>query len=508
MDESLGKEPAGGVTGRVARPENSRRSRTWLTFVIGLMVPLVGGLLLLLAMAPGEEAGGFRERLSLMLDAWRGIKPDPEIVVEVREKIVEVEVEVEKLVPGPAVTPPLPSKWVPRKEIDTATLYNGLVTRASLEEVEGRTASLERVTDASYGVEIKVRITVPRAATTLAEFANINPDLPRALPGLAALLQTATTSGFYHQLYDNKRKRVQSDYARLNRVLDRHNFYDCESILELQSPDSGRRVLLIQSEMDVVSDGTDGDRMPDLDAYIANSANFQPSTGYMWKKKTAQPNPLLKRYTDAVARDEALLKKPGIGAGEKKTLQGKLAINRRVANDLRFWSYLIAEADPFVVIPLSIVRQKAQSSFAPQVGDYAVVVHGKRLFPAIVGDVGPTYKAGEGSLRLCKEINPNATVYSRPESDLAVTYLYFPGSAEPTRDAPDLDLWHERCTELLAEIGGVGEGFQLHRWEDWFAPQPEVVPPGGELPQQAQLPGEAGSGALSPEEQDSAEGSE
>jgi hypothetical protein len=423
-----------------------------------------------------NESLGIRERLGLIYNAWRGIEPEPVVVVEVQEKIVEV--EVEKLVPAPAAAPPpLPSKWVPRKEIDTATFYNGLVTRTSLDEVEGGRASVERDAEASYGVEIKVKIAVPQAAESMQDFVGLNPDLPSMLPGLSGLLDSARVSGFYHQLYDEKRKRVQREYTRLNKVLDRHNFYDCESILELRSPESGRRALLIQSEMDVVSDGTDGDRMPNLDAYIANSTNFQPSTGYMWKKRTAQPNPLLKRYTDAVARDEALLQKPGLKDSEKATLQGKIAINRRIADDLRFWSYLIAEADPFVVIPLSIARYKGHSDFAPQVGDYAVVVHGQRLFPTIVGDVGPTYKAGEGSLRLCKEINPKATVYSRPESDLKVTYLYFPGSAEPTRQAPDLDQWHLRCTQLLDEIGGVGEGYHLHRWADWFAPQPENVAP-------------------------------
>lgn len=472
MDQSLKNRPGRQETLRGGGMSTGRRRGAGcLVFAFGLSLPVLLGCLGLLLMPAPEEDTDLGERLGALAAAWRGVKPEPEVVVEIREKIVEV--EVEKLVPGPPPPPPPPpSKWVPRKEIDTATLYNGLVTKTSLVETEGGTASMERVSDGSYGVEIAVKVTIPRPATTLAEFARINPDLPRVLPGFPVLLETAATSGFYHQLYDNKRKRIQRDYSRLNRVLDRHNFYDCESILELKSPATGRRALLIQSEMDVVSDGTDGDRMPDLDAYIANSANFQPSTGYMWKKKTAQPNPLLSRYTDAIARDEALLKKPGTSAVAKQTLEAKLDINRRIANDLRVWSYLIAEADPFIVIPLSIVQQRRNSPFAPQVGDYAVVIHGGRLFPTIVGDVGPTYKAGEASLRLCKEINPQATVYSRPESDLHVTYLYFPGTADSQRDAPDLERWHQRCGELLEEIGGVGEGVELHRWKDWFAPEP------------------------------------
>ncbi|MEZ5302405.1 MAG: hypothetical protein R3F11_17490 [Verrucomicrobiales bacterium] len=58
---------------------------------------------------------------------------------------------------------------------------------------------------------------------------------------------------------------MKTNLTRLNRVLSRHNFYDCETILELTHPDSKQPVLLMQGEMDVVSDGSDGDRMAKLD---------------------------------------------------------------------------------------------------------------------------------------------------------------------------------------------------------------------------------------------------
>ena len=469
MDPSLHPDPTDlDADPNRPRPENRRRSLGCLGFLVGLLVPIAAGLAALALMPASEEGAGTpKQRVKAMIDAWRGVTPAPEVIERVVEKPVEKVVEVEKLVPAPPPKPP--SKWVPRKEIDTATLYNGLVTSTKLNEVEGASAATERETDGSYGVEIEVKVTVPKATDTVEGLAKLNPDLPKALPGLGPLLEKAQVSGFYHQLYDNKRKRIQYDYTRLNKVLDRHNFYDCETILELQAEDSGRRVLLLQSEMDVVSDGTDGDRMPELDAYVANSANFQPSTSYMWRKKTRQPNPLLPRYTLAVKRDQELLKQPGLSEQEKANLNSKIRINRTIAQDLEAWSYLIAEADPFVVIPGFIPRHRRNTPFAPQIGDYAVVVYGNRLFPAIIGDNGPTYKAGEGSLRLCKEMNPKATVYSRPESDLTVTYLYFPGTAEKKRDAPDLELWHRKCSELLGEIGGIGEGYALHEWEDHFA---------------------------------------
>ncbi len=90
--------------------------------------------------------------------------------------------------------------------------------------------------------------------------------------------------------------------------------------------------------------------------------------------------------------------------------------------------------------------------------------------PAIVGDGGPTYKVGEASLRLAKEINPDATPYSRPESDLKVTYLVFPDSRDQERSAPDYEKWKKRCEELLGEIGGIAPGYSLHSWTNTFPP--------------------------------------
>ena len=42
---------------------------------------------------------------------------------------------------------------------------------------------------------------------------------------------------------------------------------------------------------------------------------------------------------------------------------------------------------------------------------------------------------------MAKELNSRATSYSRPVSDLAVTYLVFPGSAEKFKE-PDYAHWH------------------------------------------------------------------
>ncbi|RYD37288.1 MAG: hypothetical protein EOP87_03860, partial [Verrucomicrobiaceae bacterium] len=122
--------------------------------------------------------------------------------------------------------------------------------------------------------------------------------------------------------------------------------------------------------------------------------------------------------------------------------------------------------------------------FAPKVGDYAVVVHGKKVYPAIVGDGGPTFKVGEASLRMARELNPKSSPYSRPVSDLKVTYLAFPGSREKEKGPPDYEKWRQRCHELLGEMGGLGEGYQLHQWTD-LLPKPVLPAP---APDQAPVP--------------------
>jgi Fungal chitosanase of glycosyl hydrolase group 75 len=119
-------------------------------------------------------------------------------------------------------------------------------------------------------------------------------------------------------------------------------------------------------------------------------------------------------------------------------------------------------------------------------GDYAVVIHGDKMYPAICGDYGPTQKMGEASLFIAKTINDKATPYRRPESDLKVTYLIFPGTAEKPNSPPNLDRWHEMCATYLKEIGAPGPGRELHRWEDPFKkPEPPptpAAPPAGTTP--------------------------
>src|SRR6185312_13935812 len=107
--------------------------------------------------------------------------------------------------------------------------------------------------------------------------------------------------------------------------------------------------------------------------------------------------------------------------------------------------------------------------------DFAVVVFADKIYPALVGDVGPNDKTGEASLRIAKAINNLATPYNRPVSDLKVTYLIFPGTADTPFGPPDLDKIQARCQGLVDKIGGAT--VPRHHWENIIPPLPTPPPP-------------------------------
>jgi hypothetical protein len=153
-------------------------------------------------------------------------------------------------------------------------------------------------------------------------------------------------------------------------------------------------------------------------------------------------------------------------------LRERIAKSKLQIADLKSASFLVSKTDPTIVLPGFMLRGSGPD--APKIGDYAVVIHEDKMYPAIVGDAGPSYKVGEASLRLCNEIRDTGTPLARPVSDLTVTYLVFPGSADEKRSAPDLAKWHARCAELLAEMG-VPDA-PLHQWEDLVPPWPTPTP--------------------------------
>lgn len=436
--------------------------------ILGLAV-----LIIALIVVDLTNSGG---TLKKSLIGFLGGETEREVVVEkeVIEKEVEVPVEkiVEKVVEKVVeveVKPPMPSRYIAWRKIDTAELWSGIPVETRVVSVEGDTAVKERESDESYQIEMTLKLTIPKPNESVDELTAINENLPAMLPDLSTLVEEAKVSPFYHHLYELKTERLQQKVTRIDQLLSRHNFYDCETVLETTHPDTGRKLLLVQGEMDVVTDGSDGDRWPQLDDYISMSQHYQPFTSFGWGKQSSTPNPLLERWENRLAEYEKEFAIPGLSIERNRFLRSNIETLRAEISDMKARSYLIAEADPFFVLPLSFLGRTDENEHAPSIGDYGVIIHGDRAYPAIAGDAGPSWKFGEASLRVAKQLNEKATPYNRPVSDLEVTYLIFPGTRDEKKGPPDLEAWHAKCSRLLEEIGGLGEGFTLHEWEDLIA---------------------------------------
>jgi hypothetical protein len=380
----------------------------------------------------------------------------------------EAKAAAEAMVPEPVREPAL------GPVTDVRKLRSGIPFKTEVNIGKGGIASKERVDDDSYTAFYHLALRLPSPVKTMAELEKSNPDLAKILPGLPSLIEKAEVSGWFNRLYENKAERIRRDANSLNELLTKHNLYDCETILNLRTP-AGQPLFLMQAEMDVVSDGSDGDRLAVMPDSIVNSTHYQPFTSYGWKKRTTTPNPMVAGWEKRVVNAQKELGDRGTTAERKAWLRDRIDYLKRGITDLKSRSFLIAEYDPFIVIPVSLLT--SSDPFAPKVGDYAVVVHGGKIYPSIVGDGGPTFKVGEASLRMALEINPKASPYSRPVSDLKVSYLVFPGSRDPEKGPPDYEKWSQRCAELLAGIGGLGEGYELHQWKDLLAPPEPATPP-------------------------------
>ncbi len=436
-------------------PPRGRRGR-WI--VLGVLLAGAG----LLFLPP------VRKGLLGMVDRLRTEKVVTR--TETVEKIVERRVEV-------PVPPPLPEKLTPGKRRDVASMFSGIQLESNIISTEGKRAMEEVADPSSYALELNFKLRIPRAAKTLEEFNSINPSLPTLIPNFKDLLETGKVSGFYNYLYQQKQEMVRANILRLDRVLSRHNFYDLETVLELQNAATKQKALLIQSEMDVVSDGSDGDRMDSFETEIYKSAHFQATTSYAWEKVTTKPNPILPWKEEELKAVKDQLKAGGLSNTEKAALQEKARNLPRLIADLKRRSFLIAKEDPFIVIPMSFRTYRGAHAYTPDIGDYAVVICGDKMLPAIVGDYGPPEKCGEASLRIAAEVDPSSSAYNRAMDELRVSYLIFPGSAPKQTGPPDYAAWHVKCSELLTRLGG--NAGLLSQWKDRLKKEP---PPPAEVP--------------------------
>ena len=352
-------------------------------------------------------------------------------------------------------------------KLDTAKLFNGITLHSTVETIPGADATTERGEPDSYVLDLKLQARVPSPNKTIEELAKINPQLPTLLPGLATMLQANPVSPLYAQLYDTKVRMLRENLARLDVLLSRHNFFDCQTVLQLQHPQTHRKALLLQGDMDVDADGSDSDRMP---ISTGTPANFKPATSYRWPKKTPEPNPYLAATEDGLKRAEAEFALPTTSPARKHDLRNVIAQLHAEIGTLKKYSFLIGATDPFIVVPGAFLH--GNDPVKP--GDYALVIFGNSIYPALVGDVGPNDKVGEASLRIAKEINTLSTPYNRPVSDLKVTYLIFPETADKPFGPPDLEKLQARCETLVKEIGGAS--VPLHHWENIIPPSPTPSP--------------------------------
>jgi hypothetical protein len=383
--------------------------------------------------------------------------------------------------------------------MDVRKLRSGIPFKTQVKVEKGGIASRERVDESSYTASYQLTFRLPTPAKTMAELETSNPGLSKILPGLPALVEKAEVSSWFAKIYEDKAVRIRRDANTLNELLTKHNLYDCETILHLRAA-GGRRVFFMQSDMDVVSDGSDGDRLATMPDEIVNSPNYQPFTSYAWTKKSQVPNPMIAGWEARMKAAEKELAATGTTAARKVWLRDRISYLKRGIDDLKGRSFLIADYDPFIVIPVNILG--SGDAFAPKAGDYAVVLYGDKIYPSIVGDGGPTFKVGEASLRIAREVNPKSNPYNRPVSDLKISYLVFPGSRDAERGPPDYEKWRQRCFELLGEIGGIGEGYQLFQWQDLIPkpapPVPSPIPDPGKPVIPSGAPGTNPAAAPSP----------
>ena len=465
----------------LTRPQSSKQSFImrfwWLRAALFLLVCFA---IVFPFTKTGKDAVRAWNRAPVKTDATTQTPSTPEvqtIIVETNpEPKPEPEIEPEPT-PEPEPEPEIPRIPVVaiEQDADVRKTLRGFGLKYKANFLKGKQASIERVRDDSYVASFSLDVKMPAASTTTEQLEKINPHLTKILPGLNDLTKNSKVSPFFTKLYNNKADQLKREILNLGQVLTCHNFYDCETMLEMKHPETGRKVFLFQADMDVVTDGSDGDRLETMPDAVVNSTFYQPFTSYNWKKVTKNQNPMIKGWEQRIKNANTELALATTTADRKTWLKNRITYLKTGIDDMKIHSFLIAEHDPFIVISIDKIKAARTQEDVPGVGDYVAVIYNDKIYPAIVGDGGPTFKAGESSLRLAKEINPAATSYSRPVSTLGVTYVVFPGTAVRPRVAPDYELWHNECAKLLGEIGGLGTGYTLHKWEDTF-PKPEPEP--------------------------------
>jgi hypothetical protein len=398
--------------------------------------------------------------------------------------------------PTPAPTPP-PVPAIPRKPLATARLFNGLALQAKLVSAKGpELASQNRRDLSAYEVRVTVSARLPTPGTSARDFLKNDPLLPGTFNDFDRLLADSSVSPFFEKLYALKLAQIERELGRLDAVLSRDNLYDCETILTLRNPATGRRALLAVGDMDVNVDGSDGDRNIAVDG---SAQFFLPQTSYRWPKLSERENPFLAVEQARLASLKSELAAGAATAARKKEIEDAMDVAKRRVFDLKKWSFLVAETDPFIVLPGFMMREK-DDPYSPSIGDFALVLFGGKAYPAVVGDAGPSLKLGEASLLICREVNARSSPLAGAVTNLKVTYLVFPGTAASPHTPPDLEAWQATCEQLAKELGGLK--CPVHTWPNLVKPWPTPTPTPTPVPTPTSTPAPSPSpsAAASPSE--------
>lgn len=396
--------------------------------------------------------------------------------------------------------PPSPGQMfeMPRGIVsDITNLSNGIPLRTEVLYGNGETAMEEVQLHDSYTATYQLKMRIPRPAINILDIEKATPELSKVLPGLTALFPLGFVSPWHETLYRNKISDIRTNSRQLGALLSKANAYDCNTILHL-SDEKGRKVFFMQADMDSILKGSDGDRAPVMPASQVDSIDYDPFTAYHWRKTGKAPNPMIAGWERRIALGKKELAAPEITPERKKWAEDRIAMMENAIEAMKKRSYLISAHDPYIVLPIGVLKNE-QDPYAPKIGDYAVVIHGRKIYPCIVGDAGSDINVGEASARIAVALVPEWNVAQKPVAYPGVSYLVFPGSREADTAAPDHGKWKEKCLALLKEIGGIGDAYECH---DWTAPAPAPAKGKPETPAKKVEPASPPKRADTPESQD------
>src|SRR3954470_18057865 len=236
---------------------------------------------------------------------------------------------LQRVLPAEVTPTPTPAEPTPTRppvitgKIDTGKIFNGITVHSTIETPEGADASTERGDPESYVLDLKLQARLPAPNKSIEELSRVTPQLGTLLPGLTTIIRPDSVSPPSKDLFATKVKMLRANLSRLDQLLPRHNFYDCQTVLQLQHPQTHRKALLLQADMDVDADGSDSDRMP---AGPAVTTNFKPFTSYRWQKKTQTPNPYLPATEERLRRAEEEAAAKTTNADRKRELRAAIGL--------------------------------------------------------------------------------------------------------------------------------------------------------------------------------------